>query len=502
MDALHWALQAAHVAYPASAAPVAVRTGPGDRRGVMLLAPDLLMTLAATAAGRGLAPGECRTYLHRLACPPARTAPGPAVKDVYTAAGVVPVEQLASGSLAGSRVDALSQLPVDLEPVLAAFERETGIDVTGATAADADLEARIAAGNLPDVAIVARPALVAELARAGLLVDQSGFVDVGRLRSIAGDYLVRLGTVGAEGGWPAASGRLYGAAFAIAAESMIWYPRAAFEQAGYSLPRSWSELQALSSRMVADGRTPWCLGVEAGSKSGAGGVAFVEEVVLHAAGPGTYDSWATGRQPFTGSQVRSAFQELGNLAFRHGYVLGGAASALHTPETIAGWPMFDDPPQCWLHLAGGTDRVAWPAVGPAILAAFPFPAANPAYADEVRGRAFTLVVFHDRPEVRRFVDLLLDDQFFAAATTSLVPAGIWPTGPPDPAVRLDEVTSLEGERLQIALRAGTFRVAASDLMPTRLAAAFAQATLTYLTWGEVSLSGVLRDLEEVRRGTR
>jgi alpha-glucoside transport system substrate-binding protein len=254
--------------------------------------------------------------------------------------------------------------------------------------------------------------------------------------------------------------------------------------------------------MVAEGRTPWCLGVEAGSNPGTGGVAFVEEVVLHAAGPATYDALATGRQPFDTSTVRSAFQALGNLAFRDGYVLGGMASALRTPEAIAAWPMFVDPPQCWLHLAGGTDRVAWPAVGPASLAAFPFPAADPAYADEVRGRAFTLVVFSDRPEVRRFVDLLLDAQFAAAATTSLAPSGIWPTGAPDPAVRLDEVTGREGERLRSALRAGTFRVAASDLMPTRLAAAFAQATETYLTWREVSLRGVLGDLEEVRRATR
>ncbi len=501
MDALHWALQASHIAYPASAAPVAVRAGPGDPRGVMLLAPELLMTLAATAAGRGLTPGECRTYLHREACS-TTSAAGSSVEDVYTASGVVPVERLASRSLAGSRVEAVSQLQVDLAPVVSAFENETGIDVTGATAADGDLEARVAAGDLPDVAIVSRPGLVAELARAGLLVDMSGFVDVARLRAIAGDYLVRLGTVGADGTWPAADGRLFGAPFATEAESLVWYPKVAFERAGYAVPRSSDDLAKLAERMVAEGRTPWCLGIEAGSDSGAGGVAFIEEVVLHTAGPRTFEALAAGRESFTGDPVRSAFLALGNLAFRDGYVLGGVASALRTPEAIAAWPMFVDPPECWLHLAGGTDRAAWPAGGSATLAAFPFPAGDPAYADEVRGRAFTVVVFHDRPEVRRFVDLLLDDQFAAAATTALVPAGIWPTGPTDPAVRLDEVTGREGERLRSALRAATFRVAASDLMPTPLAAAFAQATLTYLTWGEVSLGGVLGDIEEVRRGTK
>jgi hypothetical protein len=39
-------------------------------------------------------------------------------------------------------------------------------------------------------------------------------------------------------------------------------------------------------------------------------------------------------------------------------------------------------------------------------------------------------------------------------------------------------------------------------MPTPLAAALAQGTVTYLTWGQVSLSGVLGDIEEIRRGTK
>ena len=502
MDALHWALQESHVTYPDGAAPTAVRPGPGGAHGVMLIAPDRLMALAATAAGRGLAPEECRTYLHKETCPGPPGASRQAVTEVLTGSGVVPVEQLASGSLAGSRVEALSQLPVDLAPLMAAFDGLAGVEIAYATGADADLVARISTGDLPDVAVVARPALVAELARAGLLVDLSGFVDVARLRSNASDYLVRLGTVGADGGWPAAEGRLYGATFATEAESLVWYPRAAFEGAGYAIPRTWDDLATLADTMVVDGRTPWCLGVEAGTASGASAVAFVEETVLHVSGPDAYDAWATGGQSFVSVALRSAFQELGNLVLRDGYVLGGVTSVIRTPEAIAAWPMFVDPPACWLHLAGGTARVAWPAGGSTRLAAFPFPAADPAYADEVRGRALSVVVFHDRPEVRRFVEVLLDDQFAAAATSSLARAGIWPTGRADPAVRLDEVAGRESERLRGALRAGTFRVAASDLMPTPLAAALAQGTVTYLTWGQISLSRVLGDIEEIRRGTK
>ena len=377
---------------------------------------------------------------------------------------------------------------MDLAPVVAAFEGETGIDVTGATAADADLEARVAAGDLPDVAIVSRPALVAELARAGLLVDMSGFVDVARLRSIAGDYLVRLGTVGADGTWPAAEGRLYGAAFAIEAESLVWYPKAAFERAGYAVPRTSDELAKLAD---ADGRrrpnavVPRPRGrvrlrarrrrVRRGDRAPRGRSRRLRRLghgrgVLHRR-PGA-ERVPGARQPGVPGRLRARRR---GLRPPHP---GGDRRAGRCSSTRPS--------------AGSTSRagrIGWrgPRAGPPSLAAFPFPAADPAYADEVRGRAFTVVVFHDRPEVRRFVDLLLGDELAAAATTSLAPAGIWPTGPPDPAVGRMRSRVAEGERLQTALRAGTFRVAASDLMPTRLAAAFAQATVTYLTWGEVSL---------------
>jgi len=495
MDALHWALQASHVAYPSDATPVAIRAGPNGARGVLLLAPDRLMALAATAAGRALTPEECRTYLHRPECPAPSTTSGRPVPDVYTTAGIVPVERLASGSLAGSTVDAVLQLPADMGPLLAAFEERTGIDVIQAGGPDTDLQARVAAGDLPDVAIVSRPALVAELARAGLLVDLSGLVDVSRLRSTAGDYLVSLGTLGAGGQWPSAEGRLYGATFALEAGSLVWYPKAAMERAGYRVPGSWDELAALEQAMIADGRTPWCLGI---ADSSAGGVGFIEEIVLHAAGPESYERWATTGK-FSDPAVQGAFVELGEVAFTDGHLFGGLGSALRTPQHLASWPMFTDPPGCWLHLGGGTERLSWPAGGTGTLAAFPFPAADPALADQVRGRAFTLVVFHDRPEVRAFVDGLLGDELAGPAAASLVPAGLWPLGSAGATLRPDDVTAHEGEVLARAVREGRFHVAASDLLPTAIATAFAQGTAQYLTWGPPSLGPVFQAIEESSR---
>lgn len=497
LDALNWGLQASHVTFPSAGAPSAVETGPGGARGIMLLPPEKLMAMAATAAGRELTTEECTTWLHQHACPVAPRAGNTArTLAVYTSSGVVvPVEGLASASLAGTRVDAVSQLPVDLGTLTAPLESRAGIDVSWAIGSDSDLEARIAAGDFPDVAVMERQSLVAEWARSRELVDLSGIVDVDRLRSAAGDYLVGLGTVGADGAWPSSSGGLYGATLATEAGSLVWYPKAAFEKAGYAVPRIWDELKSLTTRMIADGHTPWCLGLEAGAHSGSSAADLLEEIVLRSAGPEAYDRWALEPGASSSSSVQYAFGELGDVAFTNGSLLGGVASAVNTPEEIAAWPMFVDPPECWLHLANGTDRASLPTDASAELAAFPFPAAVQPYSGMVRGRAFTIVVFHDRPEVRQLVSYLLGDAFSVTATSSFLAAGIWPTGPLDASVSIADIAAQERDLVGGALHAGTFRVTVSDLMPTRVAAALDRETLRYMTSGRYSLSDVLTGID-------
>jgi alpha-glucoside transport system substrate-binding protein len=456
------------------------------------------MALAATAAARGLTPEECRTYLHREACPAPRAAPGATVPGVHTAAGIVPVERLASETLAGTLVDVVSQLPADLAPLTSAFERATGIDVAAQSSADADLQARVASGQLPDAAIVARPMTVAELARAGVLVDLAGIVDVETLRATAGAYLVSLETVGDDGAWPAGEGRMYGATFAAEVASLVWYPKAAFERAGYAVPRTWDDLTALAERIVADGGTPWCLGVGTSRArtraAGASAADFVEELVLQGSGVDAYERWTSGGYAFQATPVRDAFLTFGSVAFAAGSVRGGASSAIRTPEDLAAWPMFTEPPGCWLHMAGGTIRGSWPAGAAGALAAFPFPVVDPEHAGAVRGRAYAVVVFHDRPEVRRFVDALLGDAFVSPRATAFVAAGLRSVGL-GAATPTNDATEPDGHLLLSALRSGSFRVAASDLMPAKVAEAFAQGTVSYLAGGPLSLNGVLGEIQ-------
>ena len=62
--------------------------------------------------------------------------------------------------------------------------------------------------------------------------------------------------------------QLYGFFLKGAVKSFIWYSPPAFEAAGYEVPETWDELQALEQQIIDDGAAPWCIGLEAGAATG------------------------------------------------------------------------------------------------------------------------------------------------------------------------------------------------------------------------------------------
>ena len=363
------------------------------------------MAIAAAVPGRDLTTAECRTYLHASDCPAAPAADGvPTGLAVYTSEGVIPIDRLAAASLAGTRVDLVTQLPGDAGPKLADLANGSGIEVQ-ATQDDASgtiLSQRVAAGDLPDVAIVARPEAVAGLARAGLLVDLSGFADRPLPDDSAGAYLRSLVTIGPGGWWPATSGTLVGAPLATTHESLVWYPEAAFAEAGYRVPGTSGELAALVDRIEADGGAAWCLGFLGGAAELPTGWAWSRTHCSRSAARSTTTHWPpAGRS--SGSTRRRRRSIVSVTCWRPGTSWAARTSALRTPPFMAAWPMFHAQPGCWLHPGGGADRLDWPKGETRRLAAFPAPKATADSPALVRGHLYTVVVFHDRPEVRRLV---------------------------------------------------------------------------------------------------
>ena len=107
-------------------------------------------------------------------------------------------------------------------------------------------------------------------------------------------------------------------------KSMIWYPVKAFAAKGYTVPKTWDELVALADKIVADGSHPFC--VSAGGPGTATGwelTDWVEEVLLKTEDPQVTNDWISHKITFEDPKIKAAFDKVGSLLFKDGYVDGG-----------------------------------------------------------------------------------------------------------------------------------------------------------------------------------
>jgi DNA-binding SARP family transcriptional activator/ABC-type glycerol-3-phosphate transport system substrate-binding protein len=413
VEALHWALQERRVAYPVAEGEPIVLTGQAGPRGAYDLPVEQLVALAQEHVDRELTLVECRTFLAGDGCP---TVLDDLTVDLpaSTAGWDTPPRPLEGTTvrIAGPLTD---EFAVALRAEFAGFTARTGIEVTY-TEGTSTFEGEMERGELQrthDIIMVPQPGWVPIEASAGRLVDLGIYLPRGRILEDYGAHLTSLSSVGADGGWPASSGRLRAVPVSAAVKSLIWYVPERFEEAGYTVPTRWDELLALSDRIVADGGTPWCVAVNSAEATGWPATDLVEDLLLHEAGPEIYDAWVAGELPFGHHTVRRAFERFGELAFTEGYVHGGILTALSTPFWGGHLPLWTEPPGCWLY--------HWPSFNlgnlpPGVefgrhVAAFP----TPSLAEE--HRAVTLIagelalVFTDRPEVRTVVEYLASPAF-------------------------------------------------------------------------------------------
>ncbi|NEQ54346.1 MAG: carbohydrate ABC transporter substrate-binding protein [Leptolyngbya sp. SIO3F4] len=229
-----------------------------------------------------------------------------------------------------------------VEEAFAPFTAETGIEVIyeGTDAFTTVLPIRVAGGDVPDLALFPQPGLLTDLAREGELTPLDGVMDIASLTTAFGPDWVNLGTV---------DDNVYGIWMRSDPKSLVWYAPEAFEAEGYEIPRSWDELMALTEEIAADGKTPWCVGIESGEASGWVGTDWVEDILLRTAGPDIYDQWVAHEIPFNSPPVKEAVETFGEIIRNERYVRGGIIGAISTPFGDAPTPLFDQPPGCYLH---------------------------------------------------------------------------------------------------------------------------------------------------------
>jgi DNA-binding SARP family transcriptional activator/ABC-type glycerol-3-phosphate transport system substrate-binding protein len=496
--AMHWALQAAGIQYPVHDAPTAVLLGPEGPQGIFVLdLPDLTAHIQ-DRIDRQLTDPECAAYLATTSCPQVAS---PFLADIEWQ-DPTPVSQAGSSVLDGTKVRmaGTGYEQVGLAGALRTLKERTGVTVTfdrEGIGGEGQLDALIEAGEV-DIALIPQPSHVANLARSGKLMDLSAYLDVDDLKRDFSRHLIALGSVADDGTWPSGDGTVYAIPHLFSLKSMVWYPRQAFETAGYAAPTTWPELEALVDQMVADGRTPWCHGEGSrGPASGWPGTDWIEDLVLHEAGPDVFDAWVAHDIPFTDPHIRQAFERFEQLVLAPEHVFGGRKAAAATLFEFAQLPMFSEPPGCWLAHTASFSNQFFPldAEAGVDIGAFPFPAVAAGGAGTVLGAGDMLVVLSDRPEVREVVrhlrspewagSLISDGEWFFSMNRDF-PLDTYPT----------QTARDIARSLLDSLESDNFRFDGSDLMPPEVYGAFWAAMVQFVGDDSTDLDALLAGLDE------
>ena len=236
----------------------------------------------------------------------------------------------------------------NVEAVLKVFAEKSGHDVryVGSDSFEQQIVVDVEAGSAPNVAVFPQPGLAAGLAKRGFLTPLAdGTDDWLRENYAAGQSWVDLGTYEGKDG----AKHLYGFPFKIDVKSLVWYVPENFEDTGYEVPQTMEELKALTEKIVADGGTPWCIGLGSGAATGWPATDWVEDLMLRTQKPEVYDDWVSNAMPFTDPRVIEAIDEFGWFARNDAFVAGGTGTVASTDFRDSPKGLFSSPPQCFMH---------------------------------------------------------------------------------------------------------------------------------------------------------
>lgn len=341
--------------------------------------------------------------------------------------------------------------------VLAEFTAKTGIAVEYEESAEFEVQILVQAeaGTPPDIAGLPQPGLMNSLAEKGYLKPLWPEI-ISQIDTNYSPAWKELATY---------KGDVYGIYHRVNAKSFVYYNKKEFQRRGYSVPKTWDELIALSDEIKADGIAPWGIGMESGAATGWVGTDWMEDVMLRTAGTEMYDKWIRHEIPFNHPAVLNAMKYVREIFFTPGYVLGGPDTmpSIHFGDSIV--PLFQDPPTAMLHRQGNfifnwlPDDVK--ANIDEYVGVFPLPPIDPnATSPPIMGGGEQYVVFNDSPEVRQVMEFLASWE--SGKTWASKGGALFAYKGQDYSAY---ATDIEKNLAKALVEASAFRFDASDLMP-------------------------------------
>jgi alpha-glucoside transport system substrate-binding protein len=276
------------------------------------------------------------------------------------------------------------------------------------------LATAIAGGHPPDMADIAQPGLVKQLAQQGHLKPIT--YAKGAIASNFAPAWQQLGTV---------NGKLYALVFKAANKSLLWYNVPAFKAAGVKAPTTWQQLTSAAKTMQASGTPAFSIG----GSDGWTLTDLFENIYLRTFGPAKYDSLSAHKIKWTDPSVTTALKTMAQVIGNSSNLAGGTSGALTYSFNDSVTNAFGNPAKAAMVFEGDfvggvilSSTKSKPNTGFNVTT-FPSIKAGPnAGAVEIGGDLF--VTFRDTPAIEAFVKFLAT----APAANAWVKQGGFGTG--------------------------------------------------------------------------
>jgi alpha-glucoside transport system substrate-binding protein len=370
------------------------------------------------------------------------------------------------------------------------FQDRTGITIQyqGSNQFEALLKTAIDAGDAPDIIDSPQPALLVSLAKQGSIIDLSKSLNLGALKANYNQSWLDMAMMPGKNGQKLMAG-VWGR---VNGRSLVWYPKKDWDAAGYKIPTTWDEMKALMDKMVEDGTTPWCIGIESGAATGWVATDWLEDIMLRTTSLENYDKWVAGTLPFSSPEVKKAAEIMTDI-WQDKYVYGGRASIAKTSFGDAPLPMFDpQSPKCLMHKQGSFITSFFPndAKAGVDYDFFYFPPIDPVYGKPMLTSGDIWAATVDRPEVLAVMEYLTKGEHLKE----------WMKQGGAIAPQKDADLSWYGDEIdrgvaQIFQDATAVRFAGSDLMPSAVGAGSFWKEMTNYVAGAEDLDTALKNID-------
>ena len=316
--------------------------------------------------------------------------PGPGTAGSVTVFGVEDSE-----NEAGAMQDALKK-----------FGDANGIKVTyvGRRDFEQQINSQVLGGNPPDIAAFPQPGKLAQFATDGSLLPLPADVTTAISKNWDPSFLAFSNVDGKQFGTPIKNDL----------KSLVWYVPSVWKAKGYEVPKTLTEFKALEDKMIANGDTPLCVGIESGPATGWPFTDWVEELVLREQGIDYYNKWVKHEVPFNDQPVVDAFNEVAGpdgIWTKKGAVYSSGGSIASTAFGDNGEPLVQG--KCMMHRQANFFAAFFPdgtkfGTGDGEVSTFYFPSdkGQPVLVGGINAGAF-----RDAPEVWKVMTYLGSPEF-------------------------------------------------------------------------------------------